>query len=250
MTGLPSSPIGLTFLMCPKCRNLLNIGYSGEQWWLSCPRCDIMSILMTDPKFYPDYKTFGEGEMEETKRRDWTEFQAEQYVGERVEDSLEQDRFEFVRKTIGEPPKKVVEMACANGAFTLELQNKGFDIIGADLPLVIEHTKVLHPNLQLLAIDLDREHLPEKLPKSDVVLAMEIIEHLIHDFEFLVDVREILNPRGKLIITTPVRDNITYSDHHLRFYTKNSLGKILDVAGYSRITIEEGPNSLLAVAVR
>ncbi|MFQ5911224.1 MAG: hypothetical protein ACE5IJ_10990, partial [Thermoplasmata archaeon] len=74
---------------------------------------------------------------------------------------------------------------------------------------------------------------------------------VVHDFQLLDASRKMLRDGGKVIVTVPLDDRCYLpEDHHLRYYTYNSLGKIMFVTGFRDIEIKDGTHSRLATGVR
>lgn len=152
----------------------------------------------------------------------------------------------FARQRLGDPPKKVVDFGCSDGSFSSELASKGYYVVGVDFPDVLKSFQ-LDPRVKYIGLNLDEPF--GYFGPFDVGLCLEILEHLLRDYDFLVNVRErVLNPGGYIIVSTPQFPMIQGGDHHLRHYPETSLLKLLDAAGYQKIEVGRGKNSLLAVA--
>ncbi len=88
-------------------------------------------------------------------------------------------------------------------------------------------------------------HLPEGIPyqegRFDIVVALDVIEHVSHDAESLSALRAQLKPGGRLVITVPAlpwlwsrRD---VHQHHKRRYTRTTLEHTLQQAGLKPVTL-------------
>ena len=101
----------------------------------------------------------------------------------------------------------------------------------------------------------------------DVVWTSEVIEHVADTARWLSEVRRVLVPRGRLLLTTPSHGRLrvavsgieAFSDplgDHLHLYTKGSLENLLAEFGFDEISVRTagGPpllrRLLLARAVR
>lgn len=87
-------------------------------------------------------------------------------------------------------------------------------------------------------LDVKPGMLPEGVPFAgayDVVLALDVIEHVEKDVESLASLRDRLSPGGRLIVTVPAHPWMWSSHdvkhHHFRRYTRKSLGDIMRRAG-------------------
>jgi SAM-dependent methyltransferase len=72
----------------------------------------------------------------------------------------------------------------------------------------------------------------------------EVIEHVWEDKQALVEVRRVLSPEGKLLLTAPLLHD--FPDHHFHIYSPKSLEGILKFSGFS---IEERYYRGLLVAI-
>jgi 2-polyprenyl-3-methyl-5-hydroxy-6-metoxy-1,4-benzoquinol methylase len=148
--------------------------------------------------------------------------------------------------------QRVLEIGCADGAFGGELVRAGNSLTGVDrnpqVPPAAGYDRV---------IDADFEHgLTSRLRNSerefDRVLVLDVLEHMRDPAKLLSELKTQLAPRGKLIVSVPNAVNLTirlmilfghfsYSDRgildwsHLRFFTRQTIRKLLRQNGY-RVT--------------
>jgi len=145
--------------------------------------------------------------------------------------------------------EKVLELGCNDGGLTNEIAKQGNDVLGVDLPQVIEIAKNGYPHLNFLAFDLSQEF-PWEDKSFDLVIAPEIIEHMVDDILFLKRCYRALNEKGRLIITTPnmayirtrirlLRGKYSEGETHIHQYTFATLRKKLEECGF-RIIKGEG----------
>ena len=80
---------------------------------------------------------------------------------------------------------------------------------------------------------------------ANVVICHHALEHVPNPLESIADIRRILSPQGKLLLTVPYekeRQFQTYNpndpNHHLYSWNAQSLGNLLDVSGFSPGSIE------------
>jgi hypothetical protein len=80
------------------------------------------------------------------------------------------------------------------------------------------------------------------IAQSDLILLLDVLEHILEDASALKYVATLLKPDGRVLITVPAF-NLLWSDHdrthhHCRRYTKNGLDRVLREAGFEieRIT--------------
>jgi SAM-dependent methyltransferase len=81
----------------------------------------------------------------------------------------------------------------------------------------------------LLLCDVERG-LPLGEETFDAVILSEIIEHLLSDGQFLGEVRRVLKPTGKLLISLPYYND--WEEGHVRIHSPWSAGRLLRVSGF------------------
>lgn len=172
----------------------------------------------------------------------WTEYQEKDFStrgAEIASTSLNCSRVKIALSYVGKN-KKVLDLGCNDGAITEEVARRGNDVLGVDLEKVITIAREKHTNLNFTSFDIS-ESFPINDEEYDVIIATEIIEHIVDDIFFLQECYRILKKRGKLIISTPnvafIRDRIRLlfgkyceGDTHVRMYTFKTLHeKVMNV---------------------
>jgi 2-polyprenyl-3-methyl-5-hydroxy-6-metoxy-1,4-benzoquinol methylase len=100
-------------------------------------------------------------------------------------------------------PSRVLDVAAAQGNFSLMLAEQGYDVTWNDLRAEIsDYVKLKRQSGTIQfspgnILDLD------SVDQFDLVLATEVIEHVAHPDEFLVALSEFVRPGGYLVLTTP-----------------------------------------------
>jgi SAM-dependent methyltransferase len=79
------------------------------------------------------------------------------------------------------------------------------------------------------------EHLPAEDSSIDMLITLDVIEHLEDDLAGLKEVRRVLRPGGRLLLTVPALPFL-WSPHdeanaHLRRYTRKTLVEVVERAG-------------------
>ncbi len=98
--------------------------------------------------------------------------------------------------------EKVLDLGCNDGGLTNEIAKRRNEVLGVDLPQVIEIAEKKYPHLNFLAFDLSQEF-PWEDNSFDLVVAPEILEHMVDNILFLKRCYRVLKRKGRLIVTTP-----------------------------------------------
>jgi SAM-dependent methyltransferase len=100
--------------------------------------------------------------------------------------------------------KRVLDAGCGAGYGSAELAQAADSVVGVDRAadaIGFARANYCLPNLRFEQASCDA--LPHPGGSFDLVVAFEVIEHLEHWREFLLEVRRVLAPAGQLIISTP-----------------------------------------------
>lgn len=133
------------------------------------------------------------------------------------------------------PRPRVLDIGCGTGFNLHTLRELGVhDAVGLDVSsTALAHCRTRH--LPLL-VQGDGARLPFRPHSFDIVLALDVIEHIQDDRAALNGLLEILRPGGRLVLFTPAfgflwsaQDRVS---HHFRRYTAPELRTKLDAAGY------------------
>ncbi len=162
---------------------------------------------------------------------------------------------------------RVLDLGCGDGRFTQEIARMGAKPIGVEVAqAAIDRARAGHPDLDFRLAPIDGP-LPLDDVSFDVVWTSEVIEHVADTARWLSEVRRVLVPRGRLLLTTPSHGRLrvavggieAFSDplgDHLHLYTRASLKALLAEFGFDEISVRTagGPpflrRLLLARAVR
>lgn len=78
----------------------------------------------------------------------------------------------------------------------------------------------------------DARSIPVKSETVDCVLCTEVIEHVFDYGEVIREIKRVLRPGGKLILTAPMSWGLHYEPHDFWRFTPYSLRKILEDEGF------------------
>lgn len=99
---------------------------------------------------------------------------------------------------------RAVDLGAGGGALTQYLRDRGWEVTGVDRDVTQWRSSA-----PVVAADLDRADLTSMLGNDyDLVLAVEIIEHLEAPIAFLRAVKALLGPSGIAVVATPNLDSL------------------------------------------
>jgi SAM-dependent methyltransferase len=146
------------------------------------------------------------------------------------------------------PGERVLDLGCGEGAFTGEIAAAGASVVGVE----VAEAALRRARARLPEIDFRRAPFEGPLPLQDasvdLVWATEVIEHVADTARWLSEVRRVLVPGGRLLLTTPDHPRLAlalrgvepYSEplgDHLHLYTRRSLRDTLRDAGFEQVTV-------------
>ncbi len=163
--------------------------------------------------------------------------------------------------------ERVLDLGCGAGDLAADLARNGAQVTAADVAqAALDRVGRRHPELARCLIEIDAA-LPFDDGAFDTVWSSEVIEHVGDTARWLSEVRRVLAPRGRVLLTTPSHGRLRllaggierYSEplgDHLHLYTARSLRELLGDFAFTdiRVTAKAGPplarRLLLARAVR
>ncbi len=153
---------------------------------------------------------------------------------------------------------RALDLGCGEGTFTSELARAGADsVTGADVAeAALVRARRSHPDAEFIRVPFDAA-----LPFTDgaftLVWASEVLEHVADTARFLSEIRRVLAPGGRLLLTTPNHGRLLVLAHgierfseplgdHLHLYTRSSLSTVLSEFGFAPVSVraEGGPPGL------
>ncbi len=149
--------------------------------------------------------------------------------------------------------RRVLDLGCGNGALCAALASAGFDCVGADADAGgIAIASSAHPRLRFHRIGMhdDPAALLAETGRFDAVVSTEVIEHLYSPQLLPRFAAALLEPSGRLVLTTPYHGylkNLALSlagkwDHHhtalwhgghIKFWSRATLTRLLHDEGFA-----------------
>jgi SAM-dependent methyltransferase len=154
------------------------------------------------------------------------------------------------------PAKSYLDIGCGFG-FGVDMATRifGWNAIGLDPGAMAAAGR------KMLGIRIESDSaVTDATAPYDVIVCMEVLEHIADPHDFLAGLRSSISDAGTLIISTP---NARYLDtdpdgdmllpllsagYHAILYTAEGLANIIRQAGFPGVTVVETPASLFAVA--
>jgi 2-polyprenyl-6-hydroxyphenyl methylase/3-demethylubiquinone-9 3-methyltransferase len=166
--------------------------------------------------------------------------------------------------------ERVLDLGCGAGRFVAALTGAGADAVGVDVAeAALERARAVAPGADVRLLEPDGS-IPLEHGSVDLVWCSEVLEHVADVGYLLAEVRRVLRPGGRLLVTVPYHGRVQaaaialtrFEAHfdplgqHLRFFTRRSLAATLDHAGLQprRVAGWGGPpllrRGLVALAAR
>lgn len=152
---------------------------------------------------------------------------------------------------------RILDVGCGNGSIAGELLSRGYSVVGIDLaPSGIEVARKAFPagRFEILgANDALLDALQEE--PFDLVYSLEVIEHLYDPRSFVRGCHAACRPGAHFLCSTPYHGywknlalaladkwdhhtNPLFDGGHIKFFSRNTLGRLLAEGGFSNLTFE------------
>lgn len=120
--------------------------------------------------------------------------------GQEYAEAIEREHFSLIGK-------RVLDMSCAWGGHAVAFANRGAHVTAADLndhKFEALREFAADQKLSMTVLQADCQALPLD-GKYDVILALDLIEHIPDPKAMAAEIKRLLNPGGVCIITTPAK---------------------------------------------
>ena len=146
------------------------------------------------------------------------------------------------------PGERVLDLGSGAGQFTALLAEAGARPIGAEVAeAALARAQARHPGLDFRLVPFEGP-LPFEDNSFELVWASEVIEHVGDTARWLSEVRRVLVPGGRLLVTTPSHGRLrlalqgieSFSEplgDHLHLYTRRSLRGLLEEFGFTGLSV-------------
>jgi SAM-dependent methyltransferase len=151
------------------------------------------------------------------------------------------------------PPADILELGCAHGGFISILNKAGYEATGLELsPTIVEYAKKTF-DIPVLCGPIESQKIkPDSL---DVIVLMDVIEHLVDPVSTIQHCIRLLKKDGFLVIQCPrYPDKMSYEemvetnnpflkllepDEHLYLFSQSSIRKFFEKLGINELKFEQ-----------
>ncbi len=171
--------------------------------------------------------------------------------------NMYQYQLNMYRRLVPDPARTVLDVGCAQGTLALLLAEDGYKVTAVDIRQdFLDYAKSRWTTGEIEFVQGNAFELQLET-KFDVIFANQILEHVVYPQELIQKLSLLLNPGGKLIMTTPNSDYVRNSlptfvelgdpkcwehkqffadgDDHFFAYTKEELLNVFSGAGMENV---------------
>ena len=147
-------------------------------------------------------------------------------------------------------PARILDAGCGSGRNMVELARLG-TVTGVELSatsVTLARERGVGEVIEGSVLEM-----PFETDSFDLAVSLDVIEHLDQHLEALRELRRVVAPDGALLVTVPAygwlwsgHDEI---NHHFRRYTRRSLQRVAEQAGWQQVRTTYFNSLLLPVAI-
>lgn len=144
---------------------------------------------------------------------------------------------------------RILDLGCGNGFVTSWLSKKGFDAVGVDASdQGIAQATQAYPGIAFHHASV-YDPLAQKIGTFPLVVSLEVVEHLYAPRVYMEQIRQLVEPGGTLIISTPYHSYIKnlalavsgkmdghytalWDNGHIKFWSRKTLTTLLEEQGF------------------
>ena len=148
---------------------------------------------------------------------------------------------------------RILDLGCGNGSLSHAIAQQGYEVVGVEnSEQGVTIARNSFPDCYFIQSSIYDLPYLDLQNSFDIVIAVEVIEHLLYPKELAKAARKCLKPNGRLIITTPYHGYLKnlilalsgkMDDHftalwdggHIKFFSVKTLSSLLEEEGYTSI---------------
>jgi SAM-dependent methyltransferase len=100
-------------------------------------------------------------------------------------------------------PARILDYGCGAGALSQRLADDGYDVVGVDIDQASFEASTPFEQLDLNSARDTARFERRNAGQFDLVLAVEVIEHVENPWEFVRGLRKLVRPGGYILVSTP-----------------------------------------------
>jgi 2-polyprenyl-3-methyl-5-hydroxy-6-metoxy-1,4-benzoquinol methylase len=148
---------------------------------------------------------------------------------------------------------RILDLGCGNGSLSHLIAQQGYDVVGVeDSEQGVAIARQSFPDCHFIQASIYDLPYGELENSFDIVLSVEVIEHLLYPRELVRAAKKCLKPNGRLILTTPYHGYLKnlvlaisgkmdnhftslWDGGHVKFFSVGTLSKLLETENYTDI---------------
>lgn len=115
---------------------------------------------------------------------------------------MKKDKVRLVSRLVNFKGRRIFDLGCSNGAVSYFLKQQGGDWFHADLDQ--DNLDTARQVLGTALFRMGEKRLPLKNESVDMVMALDILEHLDEDRAMVREILRVLKPGGGVVVSTPI----------------------------------------------
>jgi 2-polyprenyl-3-methyl-5-hydroxy-6-metoxy-1,4-benzoquinol methylase len=159
-------------------------------------------------------------------------------------------------KRSGSQKLRVLDLGCGNGSLSHLIAQQGYEVVGVeDSESGVNYARQTFPNCHFIQASIYDLPFAELENSFDIVLSVEVIEHLLYPKELVRAAKKCLKPNGRLILTTPYHGYLKnlvlaisgkmdshftslWDGGHIKFFSVATLRNLLETEKYTDINFK------------
>lgn len=162
----------------------------------------------------------------------------------------------FISQSKKQQKLSILDIGCGNGSFTNFIAQQGYQTVGIEeSESGIKLARQNFPDCKFIQGSIYNLPYTELKYKFDIVISLEVIEHLFYPKELVKAAKKCLKPNGCLIITTPYHGYLKnlalalsgkmdahfhalWDGGHIKFFSVKTLTTLLESENYTDINFK------------